>query len=229
MRSRKRARTLSVVVVGAAVPALLVACAQITGISDYDDRNCAGTGCLDVGLPDVNVPDARDASDGSSDVVQPDVIVDVSPIPEHRRWARWRMPNPNDAGVGSRTYLDATTASSGFPTVVDSVTGLEWEMDTAPASSALDAATHCARLNALRPAPGGWTVPTRIELASILDEGATPTIDPVFAADAGVLFWTATSTDKGGTFVIDFGTGAVQIRPSGGAAERVRCVRGVQR
>lgn len=205
----------------------LAACAQITGISDYGDLPCAGSGCFDVGPPGEG--GRVDASDAGADVDQlPDVTVDVVKVAEVRLWPRWRMPNPPDAAVGSGTFLDAGT-TSGLATVVDSVTGLEWQKDSTAASSLAAAQTYCAQIAAQFSKPGGWTVPTRIELTTVLAPDRSPTLDPSFAPGAGALFWTASSLAGGKAYVIDFASGQVSIKPDVGGAARVRCVRGVKK
>jgi hypothetical protein len=107
-----------------------------------------------------------------------------------RKWARWpvatppsmRLPNPmkfSDPGTG---------------TVRDEVTGLIWQATSDGTTRTwADAIAYCRDL-ALD--GGGWTLPTRIELTSILDDAqpSGPRVNPTyfkFAAKAG---WTWAST-----------------------------------
>jgi hypothetical protein len=85
-----------------------------------------------------------------------------------------------------------------------------------------DARAYCASLGE------GWLVPTRIELATLLDltRDAGPAWNPIFDDDAGQrLLWTASRavTAPDYHWTINFDTGVVQITSGGGVS--VRCVR----
>ena len=205
----------------------LAACNVLTGLSDYTKVDCvldceAGTGTT----PDVATIDATprgeggllvDAGDGG-DV--PSADADAAPVPPELFWARWRMPNPADAGV------DANIASYSVDdagVVTDIITNLQWMQQTSSAIMIADARAYCQTQT------GSWRLPTRIELASLIDFTRSPSIDPIaFPGTAPEEFWTASpvsGTDASSYWNVDFNQGAVSS--SGGLpTRRVRCVRG---
>jgi hypothetical protein len=76
-----------------------------------------------------------------------------------RKWARWPIPNSPSLNLPHPMgYTDGTD------TVTDTVTGLVWQKTTNMATTTWQAALdYCESLGA------GWSLPTRIELTSILD------------------------------------------------------------
>jgi hypothetical protein len=201
----------------------LAGCSAILGIDKFEE--CPGS-CLDASVPDVHeVPDVREAN--APDTSDADAAVDadaafetgadVEIIPLERLWARWPMPTAETIGDAS-PYDDG-----GSSALVDPVTHLTWQRATIAVDSYETARATCGNL-----LPGGsWKVPTRIELATLIDptRDAGPAWSTSFAeAGASVRLWTAsrvygTSADH---WVIDFASGAV-LR--GGGAGAVRCVR----
>ncbi len=163
----------------------LVACEQILGLDHF--AKCDGSACdsaLDGSLESGPV-------DSGSDVFSlPDGISEAS------SWARWRMPNTlSEVKLGAPDAnlraFDAGTAGVLF----DEVTGLYWSMSVGPATTSFEEANaYCAQL------PGGWRLPTRIELVSLLDSTRAgtsalvfpPEFDPALA-DGGSppLIWTS--------------------------------------
>lgn len=107
-----------------------------------------------------------------------------------RKWARWPVPTPPSMTLPHpMTYTDL-----GNGTVRDDVTGLVWQQTVdATTRTWSDAIANCQGL-ALD--GGGWTLPTRMELTSILDDAqpsgarVNPTVFK-FAAKPG---WTWAST-----------------------------------
>jgi hypothetical protein len=111
-----------------------------------------------------------------------------------RKWARWPVPTPASMGLPHpMSYVD-----NGDGTITDKVTGLLWQKtigDPAPTATMAwaDAIAYCDNLSL---AGTGWSLPTRIELTTILDN-AQPSGARVnatffkFAAKAG---WTWAST-----------------------------------
>ncbi len=86
-------------------------------------------------------------------------------------FAAWPMPNPPSTGLPNPQSYDAGTSG----VVFDNVTGLTWEQAvTAGPSTWNDALAFCG---ALKLAGGGWRLPSRIELLSIVDFTQVPTID----------------------------------------------------
>jgi len=101
-----------------------------------------------------------------------------------RKWARWAIPNPPSMGLPHPMSYTA-----GSDTVTDSVTGLVWQKSTNTATTAWQEALEiCRGLGA------GWSLPTRIELSSILDNTrAGGKVDAIFTFGNGA-GWTWAST-----------------------------------
>jgi len=207
----------------ACVLTTLAGCDAILGIDKFEE--CPGS-CEDASFADVHKePDVREADAPDGDGGPPDGdggstfdVADVEIIPIERLWARWPMPTAETIGDAS-PYTDA-----GSETLLDPVTHLTWQRATLVASDyeGKDGARAvCATIGP------EWKVPTRIELATLLDptRDAAPAWSPTFAdAGASLRLWTAsrvfgTNADH---WVIDFATGATV---QGGGAGAVRCVR----
>jgi hypothetical protein len=101
-----------------------------------------------------------------------------------RKWARWAIPNPSSMGLPHPMSYSAAT-----DTVTDNVTGLVWQKTTNTATTTWQAALdYCVSLGA------GWSLPTRIELTSIVDNTRSGAkADPVFIFGNGA-GWTWAST-----------------------------------
>jgi len=133
-------------------------------------------------------------------------------------WAQWPLPPSSPSA-----YTDNQDG-----TVTDNVTGLMWQSPPAPTPMSQSAAlTYCStQLKA-----GGhsdWRLPTKIELASLVDSGraSVPTIDNVFSTTVADFYWTSTiyaQATANGWFV-NFQTGGVGFYDLTGVGN-VRCVR----
>lgn len=152
------------------------------------------------------------------------------------KWACWHMPNP--AGSGLPNEASYTDLANGI--VRDNVTCLEWEKT--PATSAADTANwdgalaYCANL-----AAGGysdWRVPTRVELASIVDFTKSPAINRTAFPNAKSGYH-RTSSDwildikqigagagKDFAWIYNMGSGLTSNAYSRASSAEVRCVRG---
>jgi hypothetical protein len=134
-----------------------------------------------------------------------------------RSWARWSMTKP------------PAYAEHGNGTVTDLVSGLMWEK--APSKtwfSWADAKTHCQDLRLGDYCD--WRLPTRIELASILDYGTakSPMVDPAHFEAESTGYWTASPLvgEEGvKAWWINFDQGLVIHDGSVDLALAVRCVR----
>jgi hypothetical protein len=176
----------------------------------------------------INNPDQLAPDSG------PDVI--IIPIPDGAAsvtWARWHMPEAvQPDGLKPSYPPDAQALGNG--TIKDNVTGLVWrEVAEDGTYSTFEAARDaCGKQSA---AGGGWRLPTRIELVSILDHTKQEPALPR-SADGGSLFqggptsgkyWTS-SVVKPLTNPIQFwGVDIKQgtVEPSVGTGA-VRCVKG---
>jgi hypothetical protein len=161
--------------------ASLVACEQIIGL-DYFSK-CDASVC-DAGTNDASLEASVDA--GSDALTLPDGVSEAS------SWAQWRMPNTaTEVGLGaSDASLRAFDASvPGY--LFDEVTWLNWSLSMLPQASSFEqAAGYCAQI--------GARLPTRIEIASLLDSTRpkSQTLPPEFDVvlqDAGnaSLLWTS--------------------------------------
>jgi hypothetical protein len=205
--------------------------ASSIALTDAMTRNSTSpTGRLDAtptGADAVSSPDLDAASNASvSDSMATAPDVDAVPVAP---WANWPMPNPPSTGLPHPQVYD--TSMSGI--VRDTVTGLQWQAAVdGVARTWADALAYCA---ALPDFGGGWRLPSRIELVSIVDYTTMPAISAgafgsIPILDSGTLqFWTASG--KAGNpamaWAIDFGTGVNFASPSAVTSPLLtRCVRG---
>jgi hypothetical protein len=135
------------------------------------------------------------------------------------------MPNPASAGLPN----PAAYSKNADGTVTDNVTGLTWEGTVDSGSYAQGAAaTYCAN----KAPAGGWRLPTRLELVSLVDFTVPypgPTIDQTnFPNTPAALYW-ASSADvgfSGYAWGVDFNFGTTfynAVTPA--FTFRVRCLR----
>ncbi|MCL2447353.1 MAG: DUF1566 domain-containing protein [Polyangiaceae bacterium] len=150
-------------------------------------------------------------------------------------WANWPVPNPSNTQLPNPQAYD--TSVSGI--LLDKVTQLQWEASVdGVARTWNDAVAYCASLS---DSNGGWRLPSRMELASIVDYAALPVglapasfgmLSP--QADASMYayrFWSSSlkAGDETQAWAIDFDTAmaVVLIVPDLLTAPYlVRCVRG---
>jgi hypothetical protein len=163
----------------------------------------AGCGRIDLFSPPPAAP--------APDVVPRNTSYDCADFP---------IPNPALAGLpNAAAYTD-----NGDGTITDQVTGLTWEAAVEPTGYSQDEAV--ARCTA-KGEP--WRLPTRIELASLVDFTVPPpgpTIDAIFRDTPGRIFWTASlyAGDPGDVWTVGFDGGysdyGIRNLPN-----LVRCVR----
>ncbi len=140
-------------------------------------------------------------------------------------FADWPMPNPPATGLPNPQSYE----TGGTPGVVlDNVTGLEWQRAIDDRTLAwADASAYCASLPL---AGGGFRLPSRIELLSIVDftrDG--PVIDPsVFPNTPSEPFWSGSPfiDDPSNAWSVHFGFATIFASSSRAALPfRARCVR----
>ncbi|HEY8075442.1 MAG TPA: DUF1566 domain-containing protein [Labilithrix sp.] len=223
-----RRRILFAMLAGASTT-LLVACAGIIGLDDFHKGECPGARCEGGANVDVNQPDAPFGIEAGPDGG------DAGPGAGPVSWAHWRMPN-YEAGTADVENAPLDQPGTGF--VKDTITGLTWLVPmTAPPSGSYAAAdAFCKSQTA---ANGGWRLPTRIELVSLLDFGsATGTlVGPAFTSSTpSGAHWTASPerTDKYGAvategsrnyWTVAFDTGIVKLKLET-TLNAVKCVKG---
>jgi hypothetical protein len=130
------------------------------------------------------------------------------------------MPNPASTGLPN----PASYTTNGDGTVTDNVTGLIWRGTVDPGSyTPTQAATYCANLG------GGWRLPTRVELVSLVDftiASPGPTINQTYFPNTpGAAFGTSSAYGaSGGAWLVAFDSGltSADFVPN---AYKVRCVR----
>jgi hypothetical protein len=135
------------------------------------------------------------------------------------------MPNSASSGLPNAQSYDTST-----PGVVrDRVTGLFWQRNAdSPRLSWTNAISYCATL--VLAGCGGWRLPTRIELVSIIDYGRQgPAIDTVAFPNTFVeAYWTSTPAPRDAIIpearYVELKDGVVTRLDRRGEL-RVRCVR----
>ncbi len=182
--------------------------------ADLDTRDADTT---DADAPDSDTPDLGPLDLGVSDLGD-DAGGLTRPPPSI--WAAWELPG---TPPHARAYLyDAIST-----TVLDLVTGLEWERtaDGSPRSQATSAA-YCEGLEL--DGKSDWRLPSRIELASLVDYARfNPTIDrAVFPAAQARQHWTRSpvAREAGKFWLVGFADGVIS-RGSASAGYHARCVR----
>ncbi len=127
-----------------------------------------------------------------------------------------RLP---DAPVASRF------ADNGNGTITDKDSNLDWlKEDDGKKRTWQEAKDYC---ESLKLAGGGWRMPTRLELESILDfTRCNPAIDPIFTNTKSYYYWSSTpyAYDSGGAWNVGFGSGVVDW----GGVDGSYCVRPVR-
>jgi hypothetical protein len=183
-------------------------------------------GAVSDGAEDV--PHGADAVDATADVGT-DAPADAkhgadAPVDVGGTACGFTMPNPASAGLPNPASYTANQDG----TITDHVTGLMWEATPAADSFPIDQApAHCAGK------AGGWRLPTRLELVSLLDFTVPfpgPMINPIFANAPGDEFWTSTADATvgapGSAWVVHFGVGyTASSFVEANHDFRVRCVR----
>jgi Protein of unknown function (DUF1566) len=205
--------------------ALLGACNSLLGISEpYDEvlaeeidaggRHDAATGSLGGATADAGSASVRDGAANDAYVV----------VPTAYAYAWWPMPSRAEESLPAPQDYD--TSVEGL--VLDRVTGLTWQRVVEESGlTAAEAATYCEQLDI---GGGGFRLPTRMELSSILDVwNESPAIDTsAFPETLPDKHWTSSPYADGPSFawVVHFGfsTSHVLAEPVD-QPHPVRCVR----
>ena len=146
-------------------------------------------------------------------------------------WARWPMPNGAvDVAAGAPNLAGYTDNGDG--TVTDMVTGLMWQKEIAPGAYPWSEAKSYCSITLSDLALGGhhdWRLPSRIELASLVDYGISdpPLINATFfPGTPSDYFWSATPVKgvQSSAWVVLFYVSYAGIDDVTNA-DRVRCVR----
>ncbi len=225
--------TIGLVVVGA----LAVSCNALTGLSDYEKVDCVGA-CGDAGdagkevgpevgsevgpeagndvVVDVADEDALEADVVDSDVSDADVVtydaIELGPVNPTLRWAQWPMPHRDGAGDATIVEIEA-----GYH---DDVTKLMWSTSHPLKETLGQAEARCKTVGRL---------PTRIELASLLEPGLVPPYDTTVGDMESGPYWTSSEVfDPNATqqlfWVVDFQTGRLEKQDPFLPGAHVRCI-----
>jgi hypothetical protein len=229
MTKRGMAATLpSWSIAAALVGAMMVGCGD-----DAVALGDAGPGVdlgprVDLGSPDLGPDDLGSSDLGSPDFGPPsDAGPRCAPEPSgDTRWAQYPMP-----GTPGHPRRYQVTGAAGAGTVIDCVTGLEWQRAAAPGTYTQAAAlAYCDGLTLA--GYTDWRLPSRIELVTLVDYAVAspgPMIDgTAFPGTPAVFFWSASSIAGSPPYAwnVDFHYGTAdgyRVPTLDGGA---RCVRG---
>ncbi len=212
----------------AVVVVMTLGCELVVGLDKFDKVDCGvgQCGAIEAG------PDGDSATDAPPDGNLGDVLSNPA------KWAQWPIPNPTrwDAGVPDASIQPAFYTSDFTNGVIkDEVTKLVWAVKDyhAMASSELDAETYCKGLKTLSPIV--WRVPSRIELATLIDFTAkTKALDPAIEAAGGVTItgnhWTSspsrTTSNVDYYWRVSFNFGESMVTSTTTGSGPVLCVSG---
>ncbi len=214
-----------------ATTSLLAACAGIIGLDEFHKGECPGAVCeggTDRFVPPPPPPPPGDGGDGGGD---------AGPGTPPVSWAQWPMPN-YDAGADVENVPTYTVSGDGL-TATDSVTGLTWLLPATGASPNVTLAQADAFCKSQTAEKGGWRLPTRIELVSLLEYGSTTgtlVAQPFAASTGSERHWTSSPErlDKFGNvapagmrryWTVDFSSGDVGLFGETQSIA-VKCVKG---
>jgi len=221
-----------------------VGCNSILGIKEHSLADAGGGSGGDTGTAGNGGTGTAGGSGSGGTTVGPGCSVDGSVMDADGVDAAvgttcgFLMPNPVNA-PGDLPNRASYRKNQAAKIVTDNVTGLTWEaeVDATTVYTQHDAITHCANK-----AGGGWRLPTRIELVSLLDFTVAkpgPTIssaafanDPVWTDTPDVngdyrKFWTSSHAafDTATGWEVDFSDGSTHQKPATGFY-KARCVTG---
>ena len=178
----------------------------------------AASGCQPGCDPETGLcaaPDGTSCNDGSVCTTTDTCQGGVCNPGEDSTWAHW-VPDAPPGYVVTEDVVVSTTTRRTWQRAVPA-TSYTWQ----------EAQTYCGSLS-LPGYPSGWRVPTRIELASIVDyTKLEPTIDTaVFPGTPSESFWSSSlyASDSSGAWYVNFVVGDVYY-DSVEVILRVRCVR----
>jgi hypothetical protein len=201
-----------------------LACNAVLGIEEPLEKSNNGAG---GSASNVNPGTGTGSAGSSSMPATPGKDAGNPPTVSNEalEWAQWPMPNPTTAGLPNAQSYDTASLAG---VVIDLITGLQWQQAIDEKSySWMDASAYCGNLTL---SGGGWRLPKRIELVSLVDyTNPNPVIDPnSFPQTPAEHFWTSSSyagdTMNAWTVNFQFSDGITE-KADTSKAFRVRCVR----
>lgn len=215
IRARRKGSMAAALVTGLA----MAACNSALGIDDPIEVFPAGTAG-----PGMVQRDAGSGADGASSMSTTDARSPSSSDTTYG-WADWPMPNPASDGLPNAQSYDSTSFSN---VVIDLITGLQWQQSVDENSYAWkDAIAFCAGSTS---SGGGWRLPSRIELLSLVDFTRTnPVIDTnAFPSTPPAYYWTSSifAGDPTNAWNVNFEfSDGMTDKSEMTKLHRVRCVR----
>jgi hypothetical protein len=206
------------------LPALgLTACNAVLGIEEPDEG--ASSGAAGQSNTTTSGGSSGSGSGGTMAATIPANDGSAAVDPTAFTWAEWPMPNPASLGLPNAQSYD-TTSFAGV--VIDSITSLQWQQAVDENSYTFaDASTYCAGLTLTG---GGWRLPSRIEVLSLVDyTSPNPYIDTnAFPDTPAEIFWTSSAFAGDPTFAwhvnFKFGNGFAD-KSEKTLTHRTRCIR----
>ena len=151
--------------------------------------------------------------------------LECGPVAPPHAWGDWPMPNPTSSGL---PHPASYSVSPSGEQTTDEVTGLVWQRHASISAMTWDdAKSYCACLGV--DGLGGWRLPSRIELASLVDYAkTTPSIDVnAFPDTSPENFWTSSEVGIGtGLVYLVFFDNGHTTYATPDYEYRARCVRG---
>lgn len=179
--------------------------------TDCDDTNFAVKGGPECDDPPITLGGSRWPDSATFSCTDGTAFVEPCPAPGNEGFGQ-----DGSYRINVPTYPEV---ESGI--LRDSVTGLEWEASSTNDTLVWDAAN--ARCDALQLGGRTWRLPTRLELASLLNTGGPPAFPTL---QAGAHFATTSASDPGRAWLVDFSSQQVATSSKGESAFVV-CATGI--
>jgi hypothetical protein len=182
---------------------LLLACNAVLGIdAPIEDRHSQDMDGVIILTDDSGADDGEDGDPQDRDAGAQGASTAPPTKPDPLAWPSWPMPNPKTNGLPNPQSYAAREEG----VVTDKVTGLQWEQTVDGSQYTWeDAANYCDQLDT---AGGGFRLPKRIELLSLVDfTHPNPSIDvSAFPDSPAGKFWTASrfAGTRTGAWAVDF-------------------------
>jgi Protein of unknown function (DUF1566) len=189
--------------------------ASATSSTGSSGGTSASSSVASTGVASTGVASTGVASTGAASSSGGCIADDAGSVGCDRSWAHWPVTKPT-----TFTVMDVDA-------VLDGTTGLIWQQAIGPQMTWQDAVDYCSALQLAGRCD--FRLPTRIELATLVDytvkQTSGPLIDAAFSAAASE-YWTASpfAGDATEAWYVHFGSGVVAGNISTTLPLHVRCV-----